>query len=95
MATTTTDANGNYLFAGLYAGDYVVEVDETSVVDSPYDDDSTLADAMEVVSVAGSTTGMPPWSMPMRWQSTGGAMHRQRRLRLQLDRLHRRLRLVG
>jgi hypothetical protein len=31
VAATTTDANGAYLFAGLCAGDYVVEVDPTTL----------------------------------------------------------------
>lgn len=33
VATTTTDANGNYLFTGLKAGDYTVVIDETTLPD--------------------------------------------------------------
>jgi len=36
VATTTTDANGAYLFDGLRAGEYRVTVDPTSQVSSPY-----------------------------------------------------------
>jgi protocatechuate 3,4-dioxygenase beta subunit len=36
VATTVTDANGNYEFTGLFAGDYRVTVDPNSQVTSPY-----------------------------------------------------------
>lgn len=50
LLTDSTDANGNYLFENLAAGNYVVVVDETSTVTSPYDGASTLAAAMDPVS---------------------------------------------
>jgi uncharacterized repeat protein (TIGR01451 family)/fimbrial isopeptide formation D2 family protein len=37
LATTATDANGAYLFSSLREGRYLVQVDSTSVVTSPYD----------------------------------------------------------
>ncbi len=51
LATDTTDADGNYLFEGLPAGNYLVVVDEAnSNVTSPYDGNSyTLAAAMDPV----------------------------------------------
>lgn len=49
LDTAVTDASGFYTFTGLYAGDYVVQVDETSPVDSPYNGMTTLAAAMEIV----------------------------------------------
>ena len=57
LVTTTTDANGIYTFTGLYAGDYVVQVDETSPVDSPYDGMTTLAAAMEIVDGGSNPAG--------------------------------------
>ena len=43
LATTTTDANGNYSFTGLYAGNYVVSVDETSIVTTTNGITATIA----------------------------------------------------
>ncbi|MCB0215418.1 MAG: DNRLRE domain-containing protein, partial [Chloroflexi bacterium] len=54
LATTTTDGSGAYTFDGLYAGDYVVRVDETSPVTTPYGVVTTLAAAMELVSGSAS-----------------------------------------
>ncbi len=48
--TTTTDANGSYLFASLKDDKYLVQVDPTSPVTSPYDGTTTLAAAMDLVS---------------------------------------------
>ena len=55
--STTTDANGNYLFPGLPAGEYVVDVDESTLpagVAATYDDDSGLAspDGTSAVTLA-------------------------------------------
>lgn len=52
VAVTTTDANGNYLFDGLYAGNYLVVVDESSTVVSTLDPSvtATIADSMSLVS---------------------------------------------
>ncbi len=46
VATKVTDANGQYQFTGLVAGDYRVVVDSTSVVTSPYGGTFSLAAAM-------------------------------------------------
>ncbi len=56
LATTTTDASGVYSFTALYSGAYRVLVDTSSVVASPYGVTSTLAAAMDLVSVAGATS---------------------------------------
>lgn len=58
IAVTTTDVNGNYLFDGLYADDYLVVVDPTSPVTTEHGVTTTLGDAMEVVSEGGSTGGV-------------------------------------
>ena len=46
IQTTTTDAFGAYLFSGLHPDDYLVDVDQTSSVTSPYDGATTIAVAM-------------------------------------------------
>jgi len=46
IQTQTTDALGNYLFSGLQPDDYLVVVDTTSPVTSPYDGTTTIAAAM-------------------------------------------------
>ncbi len=46
IGTDTTDASGNYLFTGLHPDDYLVDVDQTSSVTSPYDGSTTIAAAM-------------------------------------------------
>ena len=46
IRTTTTDAFGIYLFSGLHPDDYLVDVDQTSSVTSPYDGATTIAAAM-------------------------------------------------
>jgi uncharacterized repeat protein (TIGR01451 family) len=50
MGTKTTDANGVYTFTGLYGGDYLVQVDTSSVVTTSFGITSTLALAMDLVS---------------------------------------------
>ncbi len=50
MTTTATDASGIYTFTGLYGGDYLVQVDTSSTVTSPYDGTTTIAAAMDLVS---------------------------------------------
>ena len=52
MATKTTDANGLYSFAGLYAGDYLVQIAASSVVTTPYGVTTTLVAALDLVSGA-------------------------------------------
>jgi len=56
LATTTTDASGVYTFTGVYSGTYRVQVDTASIVTSPYGVVTTLAAAMDLVSVAGATS---------------------------------------
>ncbi len=46
VATTTTDADGKYLFANLVKGDYRVTVNPNSPVTSPYGGSYTLGSAM-------------------------------------------------
>ncbi|HOV47861.1 MAG TPA: SdrD B-like domain-containing protein [Anaerolineae bacterium] len=46
VATTTTGADGKYLFTGLIAGDYRVTVNPNSLVTSPYGGSYTLGSAM-------------------------------------------------
>jgi protocatechuate 3,4-dioxygenase beta subunit len=62
VATSTTDADGAYLFSGLPAGDYRVTVDESATVTSPYDPlvTSTIADAMDLVYANGQATPTNP-----------------------------------
>ncbi len=87
LDTKITDGNGNYLFTGLQPDDYLVVVDETSQVTSPYGGGtSTLAAAMDLV-----VRHQPA----RRHHHHAGPGLRHRRLWLQLGRLHRRLRLVG
>ena len=43
LETVTTDASGLYTFTSLYAGNYVVKVDESSVVTTSYGVTGTLA----------------------------------------------------
>ena len=50
MATTATDADGLYTFTGLHGGDYLVQVDASSVVTTSFGVTSTLATAMDLVS---------------------------------------------
>ena len=54
---------GIYTFTGLYAGTYRVQVDTSSVVTTRFGVTSTLAAAMDLVSVAGSIT--PPLNNPL------------------------------
>ena len=49
FGATTTDANGQYLFPGLYGGDYLVVVDTNSPVTSPYGGAYTIASALTPV----------------------------------------------
>ena len=46
IQTTATDAFGAYLFSGLHPDDYLVDVDQTSSVTSPYDGATTIVAAM-------------------------------------------------
>gem|GEM_PF-876961 len=63
VVTTTTDANGNYLFTGLPGGDYVVTVDQSTlpngIADITHDQDNGTAipDAVTPVSVDGTVDG--------------------------------------
>ncbi|MCO6450571.1 MAG: DUF11 domain-containing protein [Caldilineales bacterium] len=50
IGQTTTDASGLYQFNGLLAGNYLVLVDETSVVTTTFGVNTTIAAAMELVS---------------------------------------------
>ena len=50
MDTTTTSITGTYQFEGLYGGDYLVQVDETSVVTTSVGVTSTIGAAMDLVS---------------------------------------------
>ncbi len=50
VEATTTDADGKYLFADLQDGKYLVQVDTSSPVTSPYDGTTTLAASMDLVS---------------------------------------------
>ena len=54
IQTTTTDSFGAYLFSGLHPDDYLVDVDQTSSVTSPYDGATTIAAAM--APTTGTTT---------------------------------------
>ncbi len=93
LETVRTDANGIYTFTGLYAGDYQVEVDTSSVVTTSFGVTSTIAAAMDLVSVA-RQYGQPDQS-PGRQRAHGQQRGHHRGLRLQLGRLHRRLCVVG
>ncbi|HSN76964.1 MAG TPA: SdrD B-like domain-containing protein [Anaerolineae bacterium] len=61
LATTTTDSNGNYIFAGLTPDDYVVKVDTTSMpaglaANPTYDEDGVVtAHETEVTLASGET----------------------------------------
>ena len=85
LATQVTDASGAYLFPNLPNGDYVVTVDESATVTSPYNGNTDIA------------TGMDPTTGTFNPRQCIGQQRQchQRRLRLQLERLHRRLHLVG
>ena len=50
MISAVTDADGRYLFDGLPAGDYLVEVDESASVANPLGGTTTIAAAMDLVS---------------------------------------------
>ncbi len=50
METATTDASGLYGFTGLHAGDYLVQVDTSSIVTSSFGVTATLGAAMDLVS---------------------------------------------
>jgi len=66
LATTTTDANGNYAFSGLAAGTYVVRFDaskEASLAPSPMDvggNDATDSDA-----ATNAASGAYAWTQPI------------------------------
>jgi len=45
LATRVTDASGNYLFTGLYAGNYLVAADSTSTITTPFGVSTTLGTA--------------------------------------------------
>ena len=47
LATQVTDASGAYLFPNLPNGDYVVAVDESATVTSPYDGNTDIATGMD------------------------------------------------
>ncbi len=55
LQTTTTDASGNYLFSGLNPGNFLVQVDESSTVTSPYDASVTTTIAAGMTATTGTT----------------------------------------
>jgi uncharacterized repeat protein (TIGR01451 family) len=50
LQTVLTDTNGTYGFHGLNTNAYLILVDDSSLVASPYGGSGTLADAMDLVS---------------------------------------------
>lgn len=50
ITSTTTDADGNYLFEALPAGDYLVVVDESASVTTPFGATTTIAAALDLVA---------------------------------------------
>jgi uncharacterized repeat protein (TIGR01451 family) len=50
LQSTTTDTNGLYVFTGLNTNSYLVQVDESSLVPSPYDGSSAISNSMALVS---------------------------------------------
>ncbi len=52
VEATVTDADGLYQFTGLQDGKYLVQVDTSSPVTSPYDGTTTIAASMDLVSGA-------------------------------------------
>ena len=87
MQTTTTDANGAYLFTGLHPDDYLVQVD----TDQP----GHLALRRRDDHRRGHGPDHRHHQPARCHHHHRRPGHHQRRLRLQLERLHRRLRVVG
>ncbi|MBP7961497.1 MAG: SBBP repeat-containing protein [Caldilineaceae bacterium] len=58
LTTATTNASGLYTFTGLYAGNYQVQVETSSVVTTSHGITSTILAALDLVSVAGSTVSL-------------------------------------
>jgi len=73
VRTATTDATGAYLFSGLGDGPYVVQVDTSSTVTSPYDGTFTLAAATHATYDENSGTSSPDGVTAVTL--SGGAAH--------------------
>jgi large repetitive protein len=71
VATTTTNATGHYTFTGLYAGNYLVQINTNSVVTTTRGVTSTLGAAMDLVSTAGLTTPLSnPYAVTLATDNT-------------------------